>query len=82
MKKIILISFLLSSIIGYAQEIYILDAETMEPIAGVAIYNSVNKSSFSNLEGKANIDAFNDDDLIVFDHLSYEKKSINKQLID
>ena len=82
MKKIILISLLLSSIIGYAQEIYILDAETMEPIAGVAIYTSANKSSFSNLEGKANIDTFNDDELIVFDHLSYEKKSINKQLID
>ncbi|MEC9108000.1 MAG: hypothetical protein VX472_00415 [Bacteroidota bacterium] len=46
MKKIILISLLLSSIIGYAQDIYILDAETMEPIAGVAIYTSANKISF------------------------------------
>ena len=81
MKKFIIILSLLSSIINYAQEIHILDAETMEPIAGVAIYTSDKNGLFSDLDGKVILDSFEEGDLIVFNHLSYETKSLNKQLI-
>ena len=67
--------------LSFSQDIYILDAETMEPIAGVAIYTNENNSVFSDFEGKVILDSFDKDDIIIFNHLSYEAKSISKQSI-
>jgi len=81
LKKITIILFLLCGITSYAQEIYVLDSETMDPIAGVVVYTSEKNTVFSDLDGKILIDSFENEDIIFFNHISYETKSISKQFI-
>ncbi|MEX0363039.1 MAG: hypothetical protein AB3N10_18840, partial [Allomuricauda sp.] len=51
--------FLMASLSGFSQEITVLDADTGNPVANIAIFNKdKSKTSVSNLNGKANLDIF------------------------
>ncbi len=81
MKKATYILLLFFSIVSHAQEVYILDESTMEPIVGVAVYSNPENSVFSDFEGKVLLDSFENDQIITFKHLSYQTRLINKQII-
>ncbi|PHS10747.1 MAG: TonB-dependent receptor [Kordia sp.] len=72
--------FLIS--ISYAQEITFKDIDTDELITNVAIYNKdTSKSTVSDLDGKALINNFNDQEIVYFSHISYRDISILKSKI-
>ena len=82
MKKAIYILLFFFSIASHAQEVYILDESTMEPIVGVSVYSNLENSVFSDFDGKILLDSFENDEVITFKHLSYQTKLINKQIIE
>ena len=53
----------------------------MQPIVGVAVYSDTGKNIFSDFDGKALLDSFNNNELVNFKHLSYKTRSIEKHLI-
>ncbi|MEE2616361.1 MAG: TonB-dependent receptor [Bacteroidota bacterium] len=59
-----------------------MDSETMQPIVGVAVYSDAGNNIFSDFDGKALLDSFDNDELVIFKHLSYKTRSIEKQLIE
>ncbi|WP_431124988.1 TonB-dependent receptor [Flagellimonas flava] len=66
--------FLMASLSGFSQEITVLDADTGNPVANIAIFNKdKSKTSVSNLNGKANLDIFDGKERITFRHISYEE---------
>ena len=77
MKKAIYILLIFFSIASHAQEVYILDESTMEPIVGVTVYSNLENSVFSDFDGKVLLDSFENDEVITFTHLSYQTKLIN-----
>lgn len=66
-----------------AQDIFVIDQTTNEPISGVVAYNkSKSKSVMSDFDGKLSLNSFDTNETIVFQHLSYfnfktEKNKIN-----
>ncbi|MDX9696576.1 MAG: TonB-dependent receptor [Bacteroidales bacterium] len=84
MKTFFTSFFCLLSITIFAQTLTIIDAETREPVADMAIYNKAkNKSSLSKADGTVTIDVFALDEVIYFQHPSYLRvKFTKKQLID
>lgn len=65
-----------------AQEIKILDVDTNEPIANVALYNKdKNKSTITNIDGLADISVFGEEEVIFIEHLSYGIKQYPKKSI-
>ena len=54
----------------------------MQPIVGVAVYSDAGNNIFSDFDGKALLDSFDNDELVIFKHLSYKTRSIEKQLIE
>jgi hemoglobin/transferrin/lactoferrin receptor protein len=82
MKKLLTIFSYFIGFSGMAQEILIIDQTTHEPIAGVVAHNqSKTKSALSDLDGSINLDSFDTDERIVFQHLSYLNFSIEKSKI-
>jgi len=82
MKRIFTLFLCLFASAIMAQEVLILDKVTNEPIHGVVAYNSSKtKSVMSGLDGKLNLDSFEDSDYIVFQHISYFKLRIKKSNI-
>ncbi|OFX88125.1 MAG: hypothetical protein A2W99_10745 [Bacteroidetes bacterium GWF2_33_16] len=77
--SLFLIGFSLS-----AQTLLVLDAETHESVADMAIYNKLrNVSALTDSKGHVAIDAFSDDETIYFQHPSYESfKYTKKQLLE
>lgn len=78
-------TLLLSFIVfhGAAQQILIIDESTNEPISGVVAYNkSKSKSVMSDLDGIINLDNFNSNETIVFQHVSYFNFKTEKNKID
>lgn len=66
--------FLLASLNVFAQEITVLDADTGNPVANIAIYNKDrSKSTVSNLNGKTDLGIFGKNERITFRHISYEE---------
>ncbi|GAA4803540.1 TonB-dependent receptor plug domain-containing protein [Litoribaculum gwangyangense] len=62
------------------QNIKVLNAQTKEPLFGVAIYNvDKSKSVVTNFRGEADLDAFFETEIIYFKHLSHQLKSITKR---
>ncbi|WP_027138228.1 TonB-dependent receptor [Gaetbulibacter saemankumensis] len=80
MKYVILISILfLNFKVVIAQNIKVLNKLTNEPISGVAIYNiDKSVSTITNFLGEANLEEFSTNEIIIFKHLSYTIKSIQK----
>jgi len=55
-----------------AQDIFVIDQTTNEPISGVVAYNkSKSKSVMSDFDGKLSLNSFDTNETIVFQHLSY-----------
>ena len=65
-----------------AQEIQVLDQETKIPVVGVTIYNTnKNKSAITDIDGKASLDQFENDELISFQSILYIKYTAQKSSI-
>ncbi|CAH8282959.1 hemoglobin/transferrin/lactoferrin receptor protein [Mariniflexile fucanivorans] len=65
-----------------AQNIKVLNSLTREPIFGVAIYNvDKSKSTVTNFLGEASLNAFSNNEIIYFKHLSHVLKEITKQQV-
>lgn len=82
MKSYFSLLLLLSTAIVFSQDISVLDKNTNQVIAGVALYNlSKTTSTITNLDGVASIDSFANDEVIYFRHISYQKFKIDKNEI-
>lgn len=83
MKLIKTLTICLCAILGSnAQEIKVLDQETKIPVVGVTIYNSdKDKSVITDIDGKASLDQFDDDELIYFQSILYIQYSTKKASI-
>ena len=81
MKSLIsFICILLINISVNAQNIKILDKENSTPIKEVAVYSkSSNFSTLSNNLGVVNIDSCNNNEILIFEHIGYEKISFQKK---
>lgn len=67
------------SLSSYSQTLVIKDSETKDPIAELAIFNKEkNRSAISNSNGEVVLDEFSDNELIYFQHPSYEEISLTK----
>jgi len=67
---------------NYAQEITFKDIDTGEPIINVAIHNKdISKSTVSDINGKAEISNFDNQEIIYLSHISYKDISILKSKI-
>ncbi|MFD2726519.1 TonB-dependent receptor [Hyunsoonleella rubra] len=65
-----------------AQEVKVANAITQEPISGVAIFDkSQAKSAITDFKGFAQLDQFNPNDTLYFQHLSHETKILIKSHI-
>ena len=66
-----------------AQEVVILSQTSKEPVVGVAVYNSSKtKSTISDIDGKVNLDAFQENERITFQHISFIKVVFRKNNIN
>ena len=83
MKHFFLVSLgLLCTLLGHAQQVQVLEHNSKIPIPGVAIYNhSKNKSTITDINGQANLDAFSNDEVIYLEHLLYQKMTIKKSQV-
>ena len=80
--RFICILLLLFSVTVSAQKITVFDADTREPIPGVAIYNQdKSKSALTDFDGKADITAFSDDELIFFSEVAHKEVQYSKSQI-
>ena len=62
-----------------AQEIIILDVDTRESIGNVAVFNdNRTKIILSDIDGRASLDKFENDERITFRHLNYESYRVTK----
>ncbi|WP_245812801.1 TonB-dependent receptor [Flagellimonas flava] len=74
--------FFLATLNVFAQEITVLDAESGNPIANIAIFNrDKSKSTVSNLNGKADLEVFSKNERIILRHLSYDEYTTTKSQI-
>nr|WP_299386756.1 TonB-dependent receptor [Allomuricauda sp.] len=74
--------FLMASFQAFSQEITVLDTDTGNPVANIAIFNKDrSKTSVSNLNGKANLDVFDKNERITFRHLNYQEHITTKARI-
>ncbi|MCK5400635.1 MAG: TonB-dependent receptor [Flavobacteriaceae bacterium] len=79
MKYLFVFISCLTLFVTYAQEVTILDESSNEPISGVAVFNSSKTKSFiSDLDGKVSLNFFNDNEKIIFQHISHFKLSFIK----
>ncbi|MFX0556271.1 TonB-dependent receptor [Maribacter sp. CXY002] len=82
MHKITFVVLFLCTIIGRSQEVIILDIETNEPIANVAIFNNdKSKIALTDFDGNFNTSKFSSRERLTIQHLSYEVKKTTKEQI-
>lgn len=73
---------LLFASVSWAQTISVLDEDTRDPIANVAIFNAdKSKIALTDFDGNFNSDIFSDNERIIFKHISYEVRKISKSQI-
>ncbi|MBQ0786911.1 MAG: TonB-dependent receptor plug domain-containing protein, partial [Oceanihabitans sp.] len=78
----ILFFCLFTSLFTQAQQIKVINKATGETLPSVAIYNeSKTKSTTTNFDGEAHLDAFEAQERVYFQHLSFEVFSIVKSKI-
>ncbi len=66
----------------YAQQVQVFDEESHEPLESVVLYNAEkSKSTLTDLDGMANISAFDEDEVIHLKHVNYVDRSIKKAKI-
>jgi hemoglobin/transferrin/lactoferrin receptor protein len=77
--------FLFTSFTVFSQEITVLDADSGNPVANIAIYNrDKSRTAISDFNGKSDLGVFSKNERITFRHISYEvynttKAQINKK---
>lgn len=77
----VLCAVLLSCLL-HGQTIQIVDHDTHEPIAGVAVFNKEKTlSEVSDFKGEVNLSRFNFDDKVYFKHIAYQLKKIKKSTL-
>ncbi|SEA15505.1 TonB-dependent receptor [Bizionia paragorgiae] len=77
----VLCAVLLSCLV-HGQTIQIVDHDTHEPIAGVAVFNKEKTlSEVSDFKGEVNLSRFNFDDKVYFKHIAYQLKKIKKSTL-
>jgi hemoglobin/transferrin/lactoferrin receptor protein len=82
MKYIVFVFIVLLSSINFAQEVKILDKETGKKVKNVTIYNETNTISLTtNNNGFVDISSFKEKEIIIFSHLSYALKRIEKSTL-
>lgn len=83
MKIVLSIIFIwLSVSLSLAQVITVKERNTEEPIPGVTLYNlKKDKSVITDLDGKANISDFEDNETIIFQNFLYSKLQLTKSQI-
>ena len=68
--------------ITYGQTVTVLEADTQIPIPGVALYNlNKSKTIITDLNGKAPLRLFNDNETIIFNDFLYQKQQLTKSEI-
>lgn len=74
--------FLFISFTVFSQEITVLDADTGNPVANIAIYNKdKSKTAVSDFNGKSDLSVFSRNERITFRHISYEVYNTTKAQI-
>ncbi|WP_396591372.1 TonB-dependent receptor domain-containing protein [Allomuricauda sp. R78024] len=74
--------FLFISFTVFSQEITVLDADTGNPVANIAIYNrDKSKTAVSDFNGKSDLSIFSRNERITFRHISYEEYNTTKAQI-
>ncbi|SNY94757.1 TonB-dependent receptor [Flagellimonas pacifica] len=75
--------FLMLSLTVCAQEVTVLDADTGNPVANIAIYNKDrSKTAVSDFNGKSDLRVFSKNERITFRHISYEIYNATKAQIE
>ena len=68
--------------LAYSQSITVLEEGSNEPIAGIALYNlKKNKALVTDINGKAQLDIFNNNEIIFFQNFLYVKVQLTKSEI-
>lgn len=68
--------------LGIAQEIKVLDFDTNQPIANVAVFNAdKTKTTLTNVKGVCNLAIFDKNELIFFKHIGFETYRTTKRAI-
>ncbi|WP_437396274.1 TonB-dependent receptor [Flagellimonas lutimaris] len=82
LKPTLTLIFLLFTLIFYAQEVTVLDADTGIPVDNIAIYNKdQSKTTLTDTNGKSELDIFSSNERITFKHISYETYTTTKDHI-
>ncbi|WP_298900829.1 TonB-dependent receptor [uncultured Psychroserpens sp.] len=77
MKYILSVLLIFSFLFCEAQTITVLEEGTTEPISGVAIFNfKKDKSVITNIDGKASLELFTENETIYLQNILYKKKAI------
>lgn len=67
---------------SYAQSVKVLDKTTNVPISGVAVFNkSQTKTAITDVDGLVDLDSFSNKEIIFFQHISFNLKTIKKSNI-
>lgn len=82
MRLIFCFTLLFFTSSAWSQEITVINRETGEPIFNVAIFNKdKSKSTLTNFDGKADISAFSEGEIIFFRHMSHRQYHTTKRQI-
>ena len=67
---------------SFAQSVKVLDKTTNAPISGVAVFNkSQAKTAITDVDGLVDLDSFSNKEVIFFQHISFNLKTIKKSNI-
>ena len=67
---------------SFAQSVKVLDKTTNAPISGVAVFNkSQTKTAITDVDGLVDLDSFSNKEVIFFQHISFNLKTIKKSNI-
>jgi hemoglobin/transferrin/lactoferrin receptor protein len=82
MKRVLALFIALYSITSFGQTITVIDEEKGFPVKEAAIYNkTLTISIITNDQGKADISAFSNNDIIIISHVSYTNFTTNKSAL-
>lgn len=81
-KKITFIFLFFLFVNSYAQSVKVLDKTTNAPISGVAVFNkSQTKTAITDVDGLVDLESFSNKEVIFFQHISFNLKTIKKSNI-
>lgn len=79
---LVILAVIFTSSIAIAQKIQVLSEENQAPIPGVALYNEdKSKSGVSDFDGYVDISSFNDNEVIIFQHIAHTVLVLKKSQV-